>query len=170
MKGTILGVPIIRAIVFWGSILGSPLFWEITHLPVQPRVQLGRREDLLLLSRHLCCQVSRVGVVHGDLGAGRAALHDELSQHRAGLADLLSHQPCVNSIDSRNALRLQPLPQSSNAAVVRWLVGVVGDHNSFQVNLVTLKPLGKSKLIFLIRWHPIVSDQRIGDDQDLPGI
>ena len=30
IRGTILGVPIIRTIVFWGSTLGSPLFWETT--------------------------------------------------------------------------------------------------------------------------------------------
>ena len=30
IRGTLLGVPIIRTIVFLGSILGFPSFWETT--------------------------------------------------------------------------------------------------------------------------------------------
>ena len=32
IRGTILGVPIIRTIVFWGSILGSPHFEKLPYM------------------------------------------------------------------------------------------------------------------------------------------
>ena len=40
IRGTLLGVPILRTIVYWGSILGSPCFGKVpfgalAHLPVR---------------------------------------------------------------------------------------------------------------------------------------
>ena len=46
IRGTILGVPIIRTIIFWGLIMGVPLFWETTMSRKNRGNPDGQSEDL----------------------------------------------------------------------------------------------------------------------------
>ena len=38
IRGTILGVPIIRTIIFWGSMLGSPYFGKLPYTLAGPKM------------------------------------------------------------------------------------------------------------------------------------
>ena len=93
-----------------------------------------RHEDFLLLPWDFCYQVPVVRVINFQVCWRCAPLHYQFPQHWATFADHFGDGTGIHSIDTRDALRGQPLTETADAAVVRWFIGVVGNDHALQMD------------------------------------
>mmetsp|Transcript_29981 Transcript_29981/g.86252 ORF Transcript_29981/g.86252 Transcript_29981/m.86252 type:complete len:264 (+) Transcript_29981:3781-4572(+) len=117
----------------------------------------GRRhEHLFLLPGHQRWKVLHTGVVEFEAVRLLAALHLDLPQHGAMLADQLRHRACVHAIDARHLLLLQPRCQCLLRGVMRRNEGVILNDDGFQVDLRALEVMQQTELVLLLGCNTVV--------------
>ncbi len=95
----------------------------------------------------------------------------EFAEHSALLTDFLGESTGVDAFNSRHVLLTEPLAEALLSVPVAIVVGVVGDYDAGDVNLVGLEKLRETRLgVEIIMRHAIVANEWIGEDQDLASV
>ena len=95
---------------------------------------------------------------------------NDTSHHYAMFPDLLRQCTGVDTGDSGDHLTLQPVAKALDSIPMAIFFAIVTHDNRLCMDFLTLHEGRQAVLFDRERRHPIVSDQRIGQNHQLPGI
>ena len=83
---------------------------------------------------------------------------------------LLRQRAGIDAGDSGNLLTFQPVTKAFHSIPVAILFAIVTHDNRLRMNFLTLHEGRQAVLFDRERRHPVISDQRISQNHQLPGI
>lgn len=91
-------------------------------------------------------------------------------ERRALLAEVGNNGTGVNTGDGGNTFTGTPLAQTLNCCPMAVLFGNIGDHNAGALDMRGLEVLQKIELVTLVRGDAVVTDERLGEHENLAAV